>query len=596
MANLNVNGSNGVDAGAIEKFLAARGEETDQNNKLNAKEASIWNKLFGTMTTDEKESFFPDVNFSQTTAPSKVKRSAGNGGDDDGNDNRYDFSINIQIGVTMVTNINIDLDPAKFEEMIKNIINSLLETAEEDRNTFINQLVTVLVDKFADNGVDLSHITEILEAMKEELQNQGETLVQIEENQQEIINTMTNLISGLGKSLGVALDIIIENQNKSFEELVAIYDALKALKDEVGKLKGDLKVAFEQMVNKFDGDIAALIVAINAVKEAGKENAADIINAINDNSRLIQDEIKNLSAQLGDLEATMKAEFEELAGIMIANGAKLDDLKALLEAIKKDTSDINVNVSEMKEVQKEILEVVKSLKGDFATQFAELIAEVKTGNMKLDDLKALLAAIKDDTGNIKAELKEHTELLKKILEAIGNLDVNMTEGLTAILNKITSNPGSVGMNYTEILNLILDKLGDIEGGISNNFATLFTILGNNDNIDLDDLKAFLNEKTQQIIDAINDHDVNITVDLTGEVTCNCTGGSGGKDEGIINDLENILNAKPRNFDTTGVPDVQQGKAPQFDPSKPAFDLSGRRVEHPVPGNIYIQNGVKVLYR
>ena len=49
-------------------------------------------------------------------------------------------------------------------------------------------------------------------------------------------------------------------------------------------------------------------------------------------------------------------------------------------------------------------------------------------------------------------------------------------------------------------------------------------------------------KLDEILNAIKDHDVHVTVDITGEVTCNCgcTDGNGNKHEGIIGNLNDLL--------------------------------------------------------
>ena len=107
---------------------------------------------------------------------------------------------------------------------------------------------------------------------------------------------------------------------------------------------------------------------------------------------------------------------------------------------------------------------------------------------------------------------------------------------------------------------------------------------------LKDLSKLFNNRMDELLEAIKDHDVNVTVDVTGKVTCECNCGNDSKHEGILGDLNTILKA-PR-FNTTGISDVTtgsnqgprgkkilvNGKVVIQGNDGHTYDLSGRRID------------------
>ena len=55
---------------------------------------------------------------------------------------------------------------------------------------------------------------------------------------------------------------------------------------------------------------------------------------------------------------------------------------------------------------------------------------------------------------------------------------------------------------------------------------------------LSKLSNMIDTRLEEILNAIKDHDVNVTVDVTGKVTCECNCGK--PHEGILGDLEDAL--------------------------------------------------------
>ena len=114
--------------------------------------------------------------------------------------------------------------------------------------------------------------------------------------------------------------------------------------------------------------------------------------------------------------------------------------------------------------------------------------------------------------------------------------INVTS--KAILEKIKKESEKADKKYDKVYNLmqeIFNKLGASD--VTYDDAKLLEILnklyemvgGKLDNID---------GKLDEILNAIKDHKVNVTVDVTGKVKCECDCGK--NHEGIIGDLEDLM--------------------------------------------------------
>ena len=148
------------------------------------------------------------------------------------------------------------------------------------------------------------------------------------------------------------------------------------------------------------------------------------------------------------------------------------------------------------------------------------------GNVDLSSLEKMLS-----------ELLQLTSKNNSLLESIdGKMDViNLTieRAKEEILAKMNQNDA----NTTAILNA-LNEFKNISDANSKEILakmdTIINVLNNIKDSTYDD--TALMAKLDEILAAIKDH--NITVDITGKVTCDCN--CGGNHEGIIGDLEDIL--------------------------------------------------------
>ena len=145
-----------------------------------------------------------------------------------------------------------------------------------------------------------------------------------------------------------------------------------------------------------------------------------------------------------------------------------------------------------------------------------------------------------DLSSIEKMLSELLQLTSKnnsLLESIdGKMDViNVT--IETAKNEILAKMDKNDANTTAILNA-LNEFKNIstanDEAILAKMDTIINILNNIKDSTYDD--SALMAKLDDILAAIKDH--NVTVDITGKVTCECN--CGGNHEGIIGDLDDIL--------------------------------------------------------
>ncbi|MBR6126702.1 hypothetical protein IKQ21_03365, partial [bacterium] len=194
---------------------------------------------------------------------------------------------------------------------------------------------------------------------------------------------------------------------------------------------------------------------------------------------------------------------------MSKNGAKMDDVIALLKTI-------NENVVKGNKQNKEYGDAIIALLAKLGDSSAATLNAILKNGTKLDDILAILKVI---NGNVVDGNKITENYGKQILEAIktgnGKLDdiKKLVEHIDNDIHEFKENAQKMGEAIIEAINK--KKCG---GSI--------------------DMTAILN-KLDEILAAIKDHKVDVTVDVTGKVECNCNCGS--KHEGILGELNSMIN-------------------------------------------------------
>ena len=657
-------------------LLARGAKGVVADGKLSETEASLWNELKDSVTAEEAQEFgFPDLDLGHTTAKAAPRKASGvNIYVDARTDININIVVNSNIRELvkdLVENFDVNIGKvintmnANTDELVQ-VVKALYEQCQNNHEELMDILKKILAnteltaDKAQDMYVTLNKLLEKSLAFYQKMEK-----LDIEE----LVNTVKNIYNEELKQTEKQDEqtAILKQQSETLND---IYEAIKNLSADQKANFNILMQKFQAGKVSLD-KVLALLAAIKADTSEGNKIANATLEAVVNGNEKILDYLEKIYNKLGDFDANVKAGFENLALQIVnsgdniearikdleklltqikdlqtedneiskeilnaiknmdinpnvivdltevinaikENGQKIDDLKPFLAAINANVEASNVKLDEIKAVEQEILAAIKDLGAEFAAGLSDLLVEVKNGNMKLDDLKVILKAIKKDTGDIKITAENQQKLLESVAEYVKHIDGDVHElkdgqkaiydGVIAIFNKI--NEGVDVPDYTQILNDIYEKIGDIGDTNNNNLLTIISMLGNRNDIDLDDLKAFLQEKTDEIIEAIQDHDVHVTVDVTGQVECKCScEGEGQKHEGIINDLTDILNAKRRvmgNDDATGIDNTPADNNNQFkfDPTKPVYTLGGVLIRNPenLPKGVYIQDGHKFIVK
>lgn len=476
----------------------------------------------------------------------------------------------------------------KTDEIIEGIKG--LSSNQEDQIVMLNTLTNVLNKLSADfgefQGTTVNLLNNILAQIKSGDMKMDDLM--------EILKAIESDTSKNAETSGKILDEVAKGNEISKQ----ILEAIKLMNKELAGVSNEVKNGFLNIVTQLVqqganmDDIKELLDQIKGEAYKNNEIALKILDAI-----------KEMQTQLDGVSNEVKNGFLNIATQLVQQGASMDDIKELLKQIKNETSKNN-------ELSLAILNAIKDLGADVSGQLTAILKAINQGNGKTDDLKCLLLKVLE---NMDANTKDIINAMGNIkVDGSGNVDLSSIENMLAQLIKLGEQNNELlsGMDgKLDLINVtgkaILDKL-NVEGQkgderYEKTEATLNEILdalknqtGGYDDSELmqvlKDLSKLFNDRMDELLEAIKDHDVNVTVDVTGKVTCECNCGNDGKHEGILGDLNTILKAPRHN--TTGISDVTtgsnqgprgkkvlvNGKVVIQGNDGHTYDLSGRRID------------------
>lgn len=474
------------------------------------------------------------------------------------------LNINNTTNITLNQNTNIDdlisMLQTKLDEVIKilkahsGLLASILKNQEVSQDQ-LKQLITLLQSnnellKQVNNNTEEANA--ILTAIYEALNKLGESSA----------NSLKAILAAIMENGGKIEDLkkLLAEINKNVVENKAVNQAIL---DVVSKLGLDVMAGLNAILEKIEQGNTAIKNGFNAVLLAiknGDQKAEallkEILEAINKNTEGDKANAEAILAAIGKLGADMSAGFTAILDA-INNGDK--NAAALLEKI---LAAINKNTESGKENAKAILAAIEKLGADMSAAFVKVLAQGDEGialmkeildaikNLNIGDgsnmevyLKAILNAINGNAADIK-------ELLQQIngnVVKYGDKGVELGEAILAAINKLGADNQDI-IKYLKLIsagvdkgNVKLDKIIELLTNLDTKADQIQVnqkaiIKGINDILaKLDDLKnGILNE----IKVAIEDHEVHVTVDVTGKVVCECN--CGNPNEGIITELNNIL--------------------------------------------------------
>ena len=399
----------------------------------------------------------------------------------------------------------------KADAMGKEILNYIAAVGFEMNRNFSKLIEEVQTGngKLDETNISLSDITSLLNKINANVQKNGE-------DGKKLGNEILNYLGAVGFEMNKNFSAVLDAINNGKADLTDVKALLSAMNKNIEKNGEDAKKIGNEILNY-----------LKSVGFDADKNFTAILNAIN-----------NGNAKLGDIEKLI-AQLNKLVADNNSNNQKLGN--QILNYLSKLGTDMNQNFTA-------ILNAINS--GNAGTDKIQSLLEkvLAKQDQNMNTINANCKAIIDAMGNIKVDgggkidlsgieamLKELLTQSKKngsTLSSInGKLDViQLTQ--QAILDKINVEAHKGDDRYTAtnaLLKEILDKVGKQNGKYDD--GELLKVLNN--------LSNLIDTKLDDILKAIKDHDVKVTVDVTGKVKCECNCGK--KDEGIIGDLENALN-------------------------------------------------------
>lgn len=427
----------------------------------------------------------------------------------------------VGIGVTRALGIMGACGDDKYE------YNPTFETNITATVTVINQGIEELTAEIAklreENNLSNAKIIELMGKIVD-LETKTNQLTE------ESNKTISELLEEI-KDLKIQLATIIINQEKNAENAEKYYQMII---NAIGTNSDLLNIVIDQLVQSN--------TILSSVKELMEQNNADnkeILEAVTkikygvDELGLDVKEIKKLMTQISsaltNLPKALKAEFEPyfkqiVSGIADGN-VKLADLTKLLQQVNQN---IVIGNKQQQEATAKVLAAMSTMNGNMVQGMSAILNAIKSGNTnviaRLDKIIANQEKLSEQFKNYDEKTQKMLgkiyEAITKLTAAVDKLDLDgLSANMAAILKAIQNQP-----NYTEVLNKILAKLGTLEEGqktANKNIAELVKLVG----ALADKFKEFdpskLMAKLDEILAAIKDHEVKVTVNGTIKVTlCN----------------------------------------------------------------------------
>ena len=392
----------------------------------------------------------------------------------------------------------------KIIEMLSNITGTV-ET--------ISALIEATNENITVNGQNVkSQLTAILNAIKggqanseakldaymEQLKGLLQTVIQQQGDQIEIDKDSNTTL----KDILAKLDKVGGTTEQKLAAILAVLGDIKSIGNEInGKL--------DKIINKFENafpDNKVIKAALEKIEKYLEQN-----NNKTDVTNSLLEKLLN-KAQNGGLS---QKDLQKILDAIAKNGDKIDTTNKLLEKYGTETT---VKMTE-------ILDAIKNIKGgngtgaDLEALLDKVLAKMDENTAKIIDAIGNIKVTggKVDLGSVEAMLKELIELTKKNGNTLDNIDAKMD-----VVNVTTK--------------AILDKLGNVDQNVQNILDFIKKNAGSYDDSKLLEKLDKIMDKLDDILAAIKDH--NVTVDVTGKVTCECNCGQ--NHEGILGDLDDIL--------------------------------------------------------
>ena len=365
---------------------------------------------------------------------------------------------------------------------------------------------------------------------------------QLVNNQNTMMDFVAQILAKLN-SQGVKLDNIeeliknfmaqygIDSKNKD-ELLAKIYTAITNADAATREALNGILEKIDQNNAKADETnalLTKLIALVNKLGQDGKELGAIILKMLN------------------KIGLSMNANFSKLLEAVERGNVSLDEIKAMLAELNKLVADGNKQNQELGE---KILNYLGSIGFEMNRNFTAVLEAINKGVAGTESLRDLLEKILD---NQDKNTKAIIDAIGNIKIDGGNIDLSSIEKMLAELLKQSQKNGNILSNIDAKTDVIATTTKSILAALEKEFGknderyknvmNILTVIANKEGSKGNDEKLLAKldkilAKLDEILDAIKNHKVE--VDVTGKVTCECNCGNNGKHEGILGDLNKIL--------------------------------------------------------
>ena len=442
------------------------------------------------------------------------------------------------------TIINSNMSIEEKLDAIKNLVGTIkvslddikasLDKAEKDRAEF--------KEMFKENN---ANVKELLE--------QGRVIIASDSARNAKLDNLANAIKNLNIDMNSGIDKLADKLNMSTNQLIAVMKQLGYRQEQITKMTAaEILAAIKENTaeTKKNGEI--MLVGFN--------NLEGIIKDYGAKGEAFAKDVLNYIAAVG---FEMNRNFGNLIAEVKAGRVSLDEIKALIAAMNKN---IEQNGEAAKDNTDRILNYIAAVGYDMNRNFTAILNAINNGGKGTEKIEALLEKVlekqdqnmnkidtnckaiieamsnikvdggKIDLSSIEAMLKDLLAQSKKNGNTLSSIDgklnvIQITQ--QAILDKINAEAHKGDQRYERadaFMTEVLDKLGkQSDAGKYDDTKLLEALKG---------LSNLIDNKTDKLLDAIKDHDVKVTVDVTGKVKCECNCGQ--NHEGILDDINNIL--------------------------------------------------------
>ena len=422
---------------------------------------------------------------------------------DDGIGGKTEINQNVNITITQNSKLEDALDALLQGQKVQTeILQKILEREIENGMTakeILNicggnaQLLSNILDAMTENNALLKEVKNSINSGTENIMN---ALVDIKGS----VNTITELIKAYPDYSSQLNDIMngIQSGNKSMSEIKTLIEQVlnQAVKNGDTQVSILNKLSEIQNSNKSDGEkLAAMLKLLGEIKQTLDGIAGDL-----------KTHFKN--------DATINKYLEQILAEAKKNNTKTDETNALLQKLYALVEKLGTKGDA---TGKAILQMLSNIGLDMNSNFNKVLDAINNGNVKLDDITALLEKI---NANVVKNGEDGKKLGKEILNYIAAVGFEMNGNFTklinavnsgnvklgdinAILEKINANVVKNGEDGKKLGNEILNYIAALGFETNQNFTKLLDAV-NNGNVKLDDIKTLIAQLTAQVKQNGND--------------------------------------------------------------------------------------------